>query len=138
MQRHATLLTHGDCYLSSTSSCEQVSSILPERRNTPSSTHLQRQRQVKSKVLVSYKIISRLVIGNQYVRYQQSMVLRTKIRLHPLSIQSAPKKECGYQTQANEMRADLSSSAFRPCHSDKVDGFDIWMVAYLLRFVVQL
>jgi len=63
-------------------------------------------------------------------RHDQSTVLRTKIRLHPLSIQSAPKKECGYQTQANEMRADLSRFAFWPYRSDKADSFDIRMVAY--------
>jgi len=74
MQRHAASLTNGDCHASLTSSCEQLCQFLQNvaTRRVQRTSEGGTNNRVKGKVLVSYRTISRLIIGNRHVRYHQA------------------------------------------------------------------
>jgi hypothetical protein len=67
------------------------------------------------------------------IRHNDGMILCTKIRLHTLSVQNAPKRMHTYETQetlvnnGNLPLVDMPSGLITP---DKANGLDIGVVAY--------
>ena len=95
MKRTATSLTNGDCHAALSGSCEKVS-ILHERRvrRVQRTSKGSTDNRVKSEVLVSYRkksvVWSSVIDVCDTIRHDHGMVLRTKIRLYPLSVQNTP------------------------------------------------